>query len=293
MSFYGSTYFQLIDTFYKIAIKNSGKDNKSFYTGTLDDYVSQAVGRKGAVQFSTGNRWIQISKDGDNQYSFWHNSPEANGTSVQAFAPNITLPQGVDEATVEELTPGNFVEVRTIKYDAAGHVSGSAPSYYKIPISETEKDIEDLKEAVGVPRDGNTEATGLYKDIDDINEELEGTTNLAKKLRDELGSYYNIFPDTGTTYYDTNEGEVLEKDFYAAIGSMDLFRTKIYDDSGSSKSLVDGIVKMKEDLTKNVEQNSANIAVQSIAIKSVEDNTNALSATVQQLISRIEALEKG
>ena len=30
MSFYGSVYYQLVDTFYKVVAKNTGKDNLTF-----------------------------------------------------------------------------------------------------------------------------------------------------------------------------------------------------------------------------------------------------------------------
>lgn len=289
MSFYGSTYFQLIDTFYKIAIKNSGKDNKGFYSGALDDYVSQAVGRKGAVQFSTGNRWIQIGKDGENQYAFWHSAPEPNGTSVQSFTPNVALPQGVDEATIEELTPGNFVEVRTIKYDTAGHVSGSAPSYYKIPISETEQDIEDLKEAVGAPAGNGEEATGLFSAIDEANANIGMVTEVANAVRDELGTYSSVFPETGTyRYVDEND---MYKDFYSEFGSLDSFRTKVYEDANSTKSFIEGILKIKEDTEDEIKANTTMLVVYGEAIEGQKLQIQALESKIEDLETRLKALE--
>jgi hypothetical protein len=41
MSFYGSTFFQLIDTFYKIGVVNAGKNNNGFTKTTpQDDYMT-------------------------------------------------------------------------------------------------------------------------------------------------------------------------------------------------------------------------------------------------------------
>ena len=72
MSFYGSVYYQLIDTFYKMIVKNSGDNTYSFNdslvndsnkieTGVLDE--SPAVGRKGVFSLDSGNYWINFSKD--------------------------------------------------------------------------------------------------------------------------------------------------------------------------------------------------------------------------------------
>ena len=56
MSFYGSVYYQLIDTFYKIIVKNTGNENTTNFpeidfniNGTAENEIieSPAVGRKG------------------------------------------------------------------------------------------------------------------------------------------------------------------------------------------------------------------------------------------------------
>jgi hypothetical protein len=61
MSFYGSTYFQLIDTFYKILVKNKG--GVAVSNPTVTEWASQASGRKGVLEFGTGNRWIYATQD--------------------------------------------------------------------------------------------------------------------------------------------------------------------------------------------------------------------------------------
>ena len=59
MSFYGSVYYQLIDAFYKVIIRNKGKDAINFIDGDEDREVS-AQGRHGVFGFDSGNRWINF-----------------------------------------------------------------------------------------------------------------------------------------------------------------------------------------------------------------------------------------
>jgi hypothetical protein len=68
MSFYGSTYFQLIDTFYKILVKNKG--GVTVNDPVIDNWASQASGRKGILEFGTGNRWIYAVQDANNPNSY-------------------------------------------------------------------------------------------------------------------------------------------------------------------------------------------------------------------------------
>ena len=64
MSFYGSVYYQLIDTFYKVVLRNKGIENTEFLNSEKNPaewLESQAVGRKGVFGFDTGNRWINLN----------------------------------------------------------------------------------------------------------------------------------------------------------------------------------------------------------------------------------------
>ena len=97
MSFYGSVYYQLIDTFYKMIVKNSGDktfdefqgNNIIYPSGTPDNEIigSPAIGRKGIFSLDSGNYWINFSKEEvynekDNEdekiaapYKIWHSEP--------------------------------------------------------------------------------------------------------------------------------------------------------------------------------------------------------------------------
>ena len=93
MSFYGSVYYQLIDTFYKIVVKNGGDKTYNFIgdpnvkdetinpSGTAEEKLieSPAIGRKGVFSLDSGNYWINFSRVNDiNEvapYKIWHSKP--------------------------------------------------------------------------------------------------------------------------------------------------------------------------------------------------------------------------
>ena len=88
MSFYGSVYYQLIDTFYKAVLRNKGKNKNTFVDiNTIpDEFESKAVGRKGVFGFDSGNKWINLNvvseeKPDSNElysiYEIYHGAPDA------------------------------------------------------------------------------------------------------------------------------------------------------------------------------------------------------------------------
>ena len=273
MSFYGSTYFQLIDTFYKILIKNKGNNAVTFPANLeANEHASQASGRKGILEFGTGNRWIYATKeDGNpNSYVFWHAAPGGKNLTTQEFKGgakgDVQLPAGKSAVT---LAPGSYIKAPQFKFDEAGHIAAADDVYYMMPISETEEAIEDLQAKVGEPTDGDTE--DLFTKIYAANQAIKTVTDNTDLIRDELGNYRKVFPG-GTTYYDTTEKKTKQKDFYEAFGSMDDFRTALYQDSKSSKSLIAGILEFREEALEDIKINSDNIGVQSRLINELSDN---------------------
>ena len=269
MSFYGSTYFQLIDTFYKILVKNSGGSAVAF-PPSLDanTQASQASGRKGVLEFGTGNRWIYASQDptNSNSYTFWHTSPDTNLDNLtqvefKGGKGQVTVPAG---ATVVTLEPDTYIKAPVFKFDKAGHISAADHVYYKMPVSETEKAIEELQNKVGEPEEGETET--LFEMAYDADQRITSLRNDHDEIRDELGDYSKVFPSS--KIYQTDQGaENIRKDFYAAFGSMDALRVGMFGEEESSKTLVDSILAL----------NSA---------------ANGLSATLINLTGDINDLEK-
>ena len=67
MSFYGSVYYQLVDTFYKIVAKNSAARNFGPAEYPTEDLETQAIGRKGILSLNAGNKWISFDQIKDAQ----------------------------------------------------------------------------------------------------------------------------------------------------------------------------------------------------------------------------------
>jgi hypothetical protein len=88
---------------------------------------------------------------------------------------------------------------------------------------------------------------------------------VATTVNDQLGSFSSVFPNTGIYKSDGEEGDAY-KDFYSAFGSMDAFRAAVYEESGSSKSLIDGFLKVKADLEKKISDNNNLLTVYAQAI---------------------------
>ena len=293
MSFYGSTYFQLIDTFYKILIKNKGNNAVTFPADLeANEHASQASGRKGILEFGTGNRWIYATKeDGNpNSYIFWHAAPGGKNLTTQEFKGgakgDVQLPAGKSAVT---LAPGSYIKAPQFKFDEAGHIAAADDVYYMMPISETEEAIEDLQAKVGEPQDGKTE--DLFTRAKNADEAIADVTEKAIRIRDELGSNYSsaVFPDSGAYKYVNNENYY--KDFFTAFGSMDKFRTALYEDVESSKSLIDGIVEFRASALNDIEVNAENLGVQSRLINKLTDDLENAQEEIDALQAKDEEID--
>ena len=99
MSFYGSIYYQIIDAFHRILVRNTGLEEIDFpeeekipVSGT--EIIYRAPGRQGTINLQTGNRWLAFTKEGykkmdengsdkvdgvadsEKPYTIWHNAPD-------------------------------------------------------------------------------------------------------------------------------------------------------------------------------------------------------------------------
>lgn len=100
MSFYGSIYYQLVDAFHRMLVRNTGLEKVTFPEEENvpigeTEIIYRAPGRQGTVNLQTGNRWIAFTKEGykkadeagndkvtgvidsEKPYTIWHNAPDA------------------------------------------------------------------------------------------------------------------------------------------------------------------------------------------------------------------------
>lgn len=187
MSFYGSVYYQLIDTFYKIIVKNSGDKNYTFNenlinpSGTAESDIveSPAVGRKGVFSLNNGNYWINFSKSDDVDeaapYKIWHSSAHDDpDTSKRVSSWDIESDQytyekdekGIETAVYNkdgiemvagedyiQLQDHEFIRMYPSHYDEAGHIidAQTEPTLYRLPKSDVNEQVNWLLGLIGEP----------------------------------------------------------------------------------------------------------------------------------------------
>ena len=224
MSFYGTVYYQLVDTFNKVAMRNSSIEEKSFPSSVVtSDQQINAIGRDAKLNIEGGNRWINFTKDTENNcFKVWHATPDTTSSSwIEGYQKLDSAPTG---AEVVELNPGDYFKTFSTKYDAAGHIVPSSleTKYYKMPKSEVEEELDILKELVGEKADGDEEATGLCKEIADNTANIATNTADLTLLKDVYGgdateTAYALF---NSPWIVGEEGN-LYKNFPQYFGKMD------------------------------------------------------------------------
>lgn len=250
MSFYGSVYYQLIDTFSKVIAKN--KSSNDFLESIKEEDHILASGRQGEIKFKNGNNWINFSIDpNENDIMVWHSRPDDSTKNL------VMVDSGEDKPNAIQLNYEDCFGAVNFSYDAAGHIVGEPTiSYFRLPkLPETAANVERLNEIVGqtAVESENGEATGLC---------------LTQEQNDDLYKFYggkdmkyNIFG-----YSSNNES------FPKAFGRIDKLREKFKD--GNNKSTVCEILeKFKDD-------NDAENVTMTSAFAGLEARVAALEALV-------------
>lgn len=315
MSFYGSIYYQLVDTFYKVLIKNYGYESIAFPNAPADEYGYQAAGRKGILDLGSGNRWIVFSHDDmTNSFKLWHNRAGGDDlVEIHGFHKIDEVPTGED---VIILSPDDyFMTTEMSQVDAAGHIIPGATRYYKMPKSDVTERLEILEEEV-IPA------------IQELDEKQDGRLDLQEEYVGDWATYrgdtydssisdaYDWFPSISMAIGGMSQmidGTATSSDNMAyrnnqkvsitgAIGNLsDLLESyeiemKLEPETGSSTvkvhqiNLVDVLLYLKDiliaNLTTTLNQLITNVDTQGLLL-------NATSNTVQNdIIPRLEAIEQ-
>ena len=209
MSFYGSVYYQLIDTFHKIVLKNSGKNTVSFLeTAKIpkDDIVQQAVGRKGVISFDAGNKWINFSEeqiDDPNSadanatipcYKIWHGAPDT-GPQLKGHGFKLVevstseLKKRTDDDGYIKLNDDDKIETYELVYDNAGHIAGSKKVLYRLPKAQVNEKVEILEKNVGVPPENLSVLPEVEKGKANLFGYVEVNTGDIRDLKKKVGEW--------------------------------------------------------------------------------------------------------
>lgn len=178
MGFYGNIYYQLVNTFHKIFVRNNGKNANGFAdSAKLVDYEVEAQGRKGVIELDAGNKWIQLTGNGDRASFEIYHGPADTGAN-NSFS-SFEKVENADSATV--FKPGDSFKVSSVKYDDAGHVGSVVESVFTLEKTEVEnfndritantEAIDTLTDSVAL---GQTFDTEIDERVTDLEERLKG-----------------------------------------------------------------------------------------------------------------------
>lgn len=194
MSFYGNVIYELADAFASVKVKNSGKSNNSLADSFQDEVEIAAAGLGGEATLDTGNRWIGLTANTDDQScKIWHREPDATSTGR-----SIAAIQKVETPAKEnyDLSSGDYVQISSATYDKMGHINGESVTTLRMPVSKTEEDITDLQERMTAIEDSDVKQTehidevasgfqGLQNSYDGLDERVTANTN---NITNKVGS---------------------------------------------------------------------------------------------------------
>lgn len=140
MSFYGSVYYQTLGAIAKIIVQNRGASVSDFLDKSklLQSVEIDSSGKKSALSFDSGNKWIQLNGDaGLNKISIWHGEPDESTDTFISLFNKVEEPTSemLANSTLLDLSQGVCLATPKIYYDEAGHVyNGGDMEYFRIPI---------------------------------------------------------------------------------------------------------------------------------------------------------------
>ena len=317
MSFYGSIYYELVDTFYKVLVHNSGQSNLTFPAAAdvKNEQTLMAIGRKGVLDVDSGNRWIKLTANPDTtKYVMWHEKPDE--TDVESVASFTRLDKAPEDVTPINLYAGDVIQVSSFDYDKAGHTAKSEIQYYKLPTSTVEADIVSLKSAVGNIKDiypskttedeeNEEDVKNIGKAIGDIESYrlIMGDGHEQETICTSLTSLNAITKTIGSVTDDIYDGFVWDRTLTESFGNL---RT-VFPTEYETKSLCDAIgnVELLTDVDNNpltivsainktkgdIEAVAGNVTVTNIAVEAHEKTIESLQLSIQAYETRIADLE--
>lgn len=289
MSFYGSVYYQLIDTFYKAVLRNKGKNKNTFVNiNTIpDEFESKAVGRKGVFGFDSGNKWINLNvvseeKPDSNElysiYEIYHGAPDAaarhqaNGFKVRLD--DSALNARIDESGVIQLNYFDEFETSENRYDDAGHISSTEKKIYRLPKPEVNDRVTKLEQLVGLPDDKRN-------DTDDKTAEgipLENLYNYVEENYDDITTLENYVGDWSKVVSMWSSGGKWAPTIANTIGNLESMYESAVDRYSNHKTFAEIIGKLSV-LANKI--NDGNFISLIDAIKKESDRLDSLGVTVE------------
>ena len=262
MSFYGGIFNQISNAFERIGIKNSGKNTISFLNNDPTDLEIKADGREGFIEIDSGNRWIELKGDAvDNSCKIYHSQADGNNTTTHLVMEKVNeLPSEVVPIDVK-LDTDVYIKINNVKYDEAGHISSTTPSYLKFHVVDAEAKITDMQ-----------------NDITEFKETVETRMTSAETI---VGGYEDrlITVEGFETLIEENENDI--KDIDNLIGNKS--------ELGVNETLCEILGNVSN--LRKADKDFSNLSLSEI-IGKLDDKDGIMELTMAGLINRIEALEE-
>ena len=259
MSFYGSIYYQMAQSFTKILFKNSGWNIAEFLNKKPADSSREAENRADVFSIDSGNRWIQVE-------------PNAEGCKIWHGAPNLDTPtviQGLEKSEAPPtpsaaiaLASGDYFKVPIIQYDDAGHIlpATNEAVYYRMPVIDIVSDIDDLEKAFDTLKSTTEQMdSSINKNTGHIIQ-LQADT---KQLNTKIGNFKLV-----TSKDDESISDI--------IGNVDAFRIHLEDEDITLTESVLYLKTVIEKLSDTIQGQTQTIGLLSESIMELKERVSAL-----------------
>lgn len=143
MSFYGQVIQEFTKLFDRLKINATNDNETPMDPADKDNYTYQASTMWETITMSPANRWIRFGGEDNNAnktVTIGHGTPGAAVATNTAQSVTVIeeLPEDIDECPV--IKNGDYLDIITTKYDAAGHLAtpetgktNPSHSYYRMP----------------------------------------------------------------------------------------------------------------------------------------------------------------
>lgn len=303
MGFYGQVVYEFKKLFSSLKIIKNNSSENAIEPSTDPSFRVQALQPWDELNITPANRWIQLDGNvGTKTITIGHSTPgeKDDAKTVIGFA-KIAQEELPEDVTPIELAYGDYIETTNSNYDKAGHSIEATKSYFKLPISTTETDVEQLKLDVShmlakfLTTSNAEEDAGKGQYIETYLTEQE----YIKKdgLLTELETYLNTneYVTHGTTgYLDTlyPEGEYATlADTIGPVTGPNGFSTALSNKlpEGTITNTVSAAIKGLITLNGDLVTEQAGLKAANSALLTIIDG---LQTTIADLQSRVAELEK-
>lgn len=255
MGFYGQILYEFSRLFSQINIQNNNNESATAINNDLQASLAPTE-QWDRLTLEGGNRWIQLnSNTADKIITISHSEPGAidESKTVVGFKKINSLPEG---AAATELKAGDLIQTILSEYDAAGHSRGATSSYFTLPESETEKNLDDITNRVT---------------------ELENTYVAEDELDSSIGNYL-----TNNNYV---QEEVLETNISNYLVNNNYITTELTGELNDMYSIT--TEKSITETIGAIDQNAKSIRSELNRILAVDETNGPIVYTVSEAIQKI------